>query len=75
MRRRRDRGAAVVRATLYLGGRRALEYWLDARGTFYRRWHCDPGRVCGADREFAAWAANEFLPRLTHDEVYAALFG
>lgn len=83
-RRRRRRGKrnrerkskrTICYAEWWFGGRKAITVEVDKRGNVWTCVHGDKCRISPSDREWAAHLLKEYLPRLTHDERYAILFG
>jgi len=73
--RERKSRRIVFRTVWHFGGRPAVLVQIDRRGVVLWQVKGDPRRVGAVDREIAANLLGEFLPRLSHDERYALLWG
>lgn len=73
--RERKTRRIVVRSEWWLCGRKVVTVEVRDRGEVWVTVRGGPRRVHPEDRERAADYLREFLPRLTHDERYAILWG
>ncbi len=74
--RERQTKRIVVRGEWWFSGRLAVVVEMDKRGVVSWQVRGDPSRVGGVDREIAAdRLRRDFMPRMTHEETYALLWG